>query len=129
MKVKFNPEILDVIRTQIETVLEVLNEKWDVDIQLKTMRYEPDGSSFTASIKGAVKNKDGLPMDAHAKAYLKNNIAIQTGYDLFDEFVHDGDTWIIAGYRSRAKKKVKLFNKERGTFAAVSVEFFKMGLF
>lgn len=50
--VAFDPKNLDMLRTEIQSALDEVAKRHGIKLQMKTMRYDPTGASFTAPLEG-----------------------------------------------------------------------------
>lgn len=97
---RFDPTSLGVVRAEVEAALSAISEKHGIGLTLGKMRYNPSGSSFTASLEGEV--------EAIAKAEdlaLMKRAAETFNIDLDREATTPDGKVKITGYRPAARSK------------------------
>jgi len=89
---------------ELETVLAKLSKKYGITIDLKTRKYETDGSGYSAKVIVAVVGSDGVTVSKEAKDYERFAKAFGFTIKLGETFYSQGESYTVTGFNARASR-------------------------
>jgi len=121
------PNEMDQFRIDLEEAVKEIAENYDIIINFKTMRYEPDGSSFTCSTEFKNKSVDGkdimqVEFEKHCRKF---------GFEPKDynaQIKLQGELYYLVGFKPRARTKpciIKLVEDSSDNQWVIGADLFK----
>lgn len=90
------------LRVSIDKAIADLGKEHGVILETGNASYSDN--NFTIKVEGSQMVGDEV-MTKEAVAYRYHSMHEQTGFELFEEFTHNGVTFKVTGYRPRATKR------------------------
>ena len=118
------PEQLSELRGQIENMLAPIEKKHDISIDVGNMSYEPDGSGFTCRMTVKNNKMDGKDIEqVDFERQCRPFGFVESDYNR--EFILDNETYVLSGFKPRARKKPCVIKNKKGVRYVVSPNLIK----
>ena len=101
---KFDRPTAIAFGAELDSVLAELSKKYGITIDLKTRKYETDGSGYSAKIVAALIGSDGVTVSREAKDYERFTKSLQFTTKLGETFYSRGEGYTVTGYNTRARR-------------------------